>query len=399
MKKKRLNAISLFSGAMGLDLGLEKAGIDIRLCVEMNKYAVSTIRQNKDIPVIDRDITTVSSSELLKTSGLNHNELDLLVGGPPCQAFSTAGARRGLNDFRGNVIIQYLRIVSELQPKYFILENVRGILSAKLNSIPSIYTEYEAIKNLSGSVIRFLANEFKKQGYTISFALFNSANYGVPQIRERVIIFGHRGTKRIPLPQPTHSELGLHGTQKWLTLGDVIADLPQPTEAEYKPLNKKTQEYINLIAEGENWTSLKPEIAQKAMGKAYYLGGGKTGFLRRLSNKRPSPTLVTSPLMPATLICHPTESRPLSIKEYARIQQFPDYWTFSGSISEIYKQIGNAVPVGLGYIAGNQIVKFENGELIGNEDENNLIPYSRYKNTTDKDIDLSPPSKQLFDLN
>ena len=154
MKKKRLNAISLFSGAMGLDLGLEKAGIDIRLCVEMNKYAVSTIRQNKDIPVIDRDITTVSSSELLKTSGLNHNELDLLVGGPPCQAFSTAGARRGLNDFRGNVIIQYLRIVSELQPKYFILENVRGILSAKLNNIPSIYTEYEAIKNLSGSVIR-----------------------------------------------------------------------------------------------------------------------------------------------------------------------------------------------------------------------------------------------------
>jgi len=154
----------------------------------MNKYAVSTIRQNKDIPVIDRDITTVSSSELLKTSGLNHNELDLLVGGPPCQAFSTAGARRGLNDFRGNVIIQYLRIVSELQPKYFILENVRGILSAKLNNIPSIYTEYEAIKNLSGSVIRFLANEFKKQGYTISFALFNSANYGVPQIRERVII-------------------------------------------------------------------------------------------------------------------------------------------------------------------------------------------------------------------
>ena len=111
MKKKRLNAISLFSGAMGLDLGLEKAGIDIRLCVEMNKYAVSTIRQNKDIPVIDRDITTVSSSELLKTSGLNHNELDLLVGGPPCQAFSTAGARRGLNDFRGNVIIQYLNII------------------------------------------------------------------------------------------------------------------------------------------------------------------------------------------------------------------------------------------------------------------------------------------------
>lgn len=398
MKKKRLNAISLFSGAMGLDLGIEKAGIDIRLCVEMNKHAVSTIRKNTDIPVIDRDITTVPSSELLEASGLKHGELDLLVGGPPCQAFSTAGARRGLDDFRGNVIIQYLRIVSELQPRYFILENVRGILSAKLNHTPSIYTEYESIKDLSGSVIRFLANEFKKQGYTISFALFNSANYGVPQIRERVIIFGNRGVKRIPLPQPTHSELGLYGTKKWITLGEVIADLPQPSTSEYKPLSKKTLEYIHLIAEGENWTSLKPEIAQEAMGKAYNLGGGKTGFLRRLSNKRPSPTLVTSPIMPATLICHPTESRPLSIKEYARIQQFPDNWIFSGSVSEIYKQIGNAVPVGLGYMAGIQIVKFDNGELLDNKGEINLIPYSRYKKTTDKDIDLSMPSNQLFEI-
>ncbi len=398
MKTKRLNAISLFSGAMGLDLGIEKAGIDIRLCVEMNKYAVSTIRQNTDIPVIDRDITTVSSSELLDTSGLKHGQLDLLIGGPPCQAFSTAGARRGLDDFRGNVIIQYLRIVSELHPKYFILENVRGILSAKLNYVPSSYAEYESIKDLSGSVIRFLANEFKKQGYTISFALFNSANYGVPQIRERVIIFGHRGKKRIPLPQPTHSELGLHGTKKWITLGEVIADLPQPTATEYKPFSHKTLEYIKLIAEGENWTSLKPEIAQKAMGKAYNLSGGKTGFLRRLSNKRPSPTLVTSPIMPATLICHPTEPRPLSVKEYARIQQFPDNWIFSGNISEVYKQIGNAVPVGLGYMAGNHIVKFESGELLGNEDEINLIPYSRYKKTTDKDIDLSMPPQQLFDF-
>lgn len=388
MINKRLKAISLFSGAMGLDLGIEKAGIEIKLCVELNKQAVATIRNNTDIPVIDRDITTIPTAELLEVSGLKLGDVDLVVGGPPCQAFSTAGARRGLDDFRGNVIIQYLRVVSEIQPKYFILENVRGILSAKLNAVPDSYNEYEGIKDMKGSVIRFLANEFRKFGYTISFALFNAANYGVPQIRERVIIFGVKGNKRIPLPQPSHSEQGVNGTKKWVTLGDVIKDLPKPDESEYIPLSKRMLQYMPLVKEGENWTSLEPEVAKEAMGKAYELGGGKTGFLRRLSNSKPSPTLVTSPIMPATLICHPTELRPLSVKEYARVQQFPDSWQFSGKISDIYKQIGNAVPVGLGYMAGMQIIRFDNGELKGNEDKDNVIPYSRYKNTTDKDITL-----------
>ena len=388
MINKRLKAISLFSGAMGLDLGIEKAGIEIKLCVELNKQAVATIRNNTDIPVIDRDITTIPTTKLLEVSGLKLGDVDLVVGGPPCQAFSTAGARRGLDDFRGNVIIQYLRVVSEIQPKYFILENVRGILSAKLNAVPDSYNEYEGIKDMKGSVIRFLANEFRKFGYTISFALFNAANYGVPQIRERVIIFGVKGNKRIPLPQPSHSEQGVNGTKKWVTLGDVIKDLPKPDESEYTPLSKRMLQYMPLVKEGENWTSLEPEMAKEAMGKAYELGGGKTGFLRRLSNSKPSPTLVTSPIMPATLICHPTELRPLSVKEYARVQQFPDSWRFSGKISDIYKQIGNAVPVGLGYMAGMQIIRFDNGELKGDEDKDNVIPYSRYKNTTDKDITL-----------
>lgn len=395
---EKLKAISLFSGAMGLDLGIEKAGIDIKVCVEMNKQAVSTIRCNTSIPVIDRDITTVTSDELLEISGLKSGQVDLIVGGPPCQAFSTAGARRGLDDFRGNVIIQYLRVVSEIQPRYFILENVRGILSAKLNAVPDSYKEYEGIKDDKGSVIRFLANEFKKLGYTISFALFNAANYGVPQVRERVIIFGAKGGKRIPLPQPTHSELGLYGTEKWVTLGDVIKDLPEADESEYVPLSKKLQQYMPLVKDGENWTCLEPEIAQEAMGKAYFLGGGKTGFLRRLSYNKPSPTLVTSPIMPATLICHPTELRPLSIKEYARVQQFPDNWKFSGKISEIYKQIGNAVPVGLGYMAGVQIIRFDRGELTGEEDKHNLIPYSRYKCTTDRDIFLSNVVEGVFNF-
>lgn len=395
----KLKAISLFSGAMGLDLGIEKAGIEIRLCVEMNKTAVATIRKNTNIPVIDRDITTVPYTEMLEVAGLRKDEVDLVVGGPPCQAFSTAGARRGLNDFRGNVIIQYLRVISEIQPKYFILENVRGILSAKLNAIPEEYQEYNDIKDNSGSVIRFLANEFRKLGYTISFSLFNAANYGVPQIRERVIIFGAKGSKRIPLPQPTHSEKGLYRTKKWVTLGEAIGDLPKADESEYISLSKRMLHYMTLVKEGENWTSLEPDVAKEAMGKAYDLPGGRTGFLRRLSNSRPSPTLVTSPIMPATLICHPTELRPLSIREYARIQQFPDDWQFAGSIADIYKQIGNAVPVGLGYMAGMQIVKFDNGELKGDEDAVQLIPHSRYNNTSDREILLYEPKNGVLNFN
>jgi DNA (cytosine-5)-methyltransferase 1 len=128
------------------------------------------------------------------------------------------------------------------------------------------------------------------------------------------------------------------------------------------------------------------------MGKAFYLSGGKTGFLRRLSFDEPSPTLVTSPTMPATLLCHPTQLRPLSIEEYARIQQFPDTWNFKGRIETIYKQIGNAVPVGLGYAVGHQVMRSILGDLTWNEEATNRIPYSRYSNSTDYE------AMRLFDF-
>lgn len=384
--KKSYNAISLFSGAMGLDLGIEKAGFDIKVCCEMNKHAAQTIRNNTNIPVIEADINKISTQKILEEAKLKREEVDLVVGGPPCQAFSSAGMRRGLSDFRGNVIIQYLRVVSEIQPRYFILENVRGLLSAKLNAIPEGYEEYSKFIDTKGSVLYFLSQEFKKLGYTISFALFNSANYGVPQIRERMIVFGNKGNERIPLPQPTHSENGSFSTEKWVTLGDVISDLEEPKEGEFAPLRGKIANYIGLLKEGQNWTSLPKDIAKDAMGKAYELCGGKTGFMRRLSNQKPSPTLVTSPTMPATLLCHPTKNRALSIKEYARIQQFPDNWIFEGKLADIYKQIGNAVPVGLGYMAGKQIIAFDEGKVDLHSDVRPLIPYSRYKGTTDKEF-------------
>lgn len=389
------SAISLFSGAMGLDLGIEAAGFKIRACLEMDNSAVATIRRNTSIPVINKDINNVSANEILTIAGLKKEEVCLIVGGPPCQAFSTAGKQRGLSDFRGNVILQYLRIISEIKPKYFILENVRGLLSAKLNDVPEDYYEYNNIKHEKGSVLVFLTDQFKKLGYNISYALLNAANYGVPEKRERVIIIGHIG-ERIPIPSPTHSEHGVFGTKKWVTLREAIGDLQSSDKLRFIPLRPGTEKYMKEVKEGCNWTSLAPDVAEKAMGKAYKLSGGKTGFLRRLKYDEPSPTLVTSPVMPATLLCHPTELRPLSIEEYARIQQFPDTWVFEGNIIKIYKQIGNAVPVGLGLAIGRQIMKHIKNEIDKDEEWKNVIPYSRYIKSVDNELALLFEEKQKY---
>lgn len=379
------NTISLFSGAMGLDLGIEKAGFKIRVCVEKDKWAAQTIRANTSIPVIERDINDVPTDEILAAAGIGRQDVTLVIGGPPCQAFSTAGKQKGFADFRGNVMLQYLRVVRDIMPEFFIMENVRGLQSAKLNSVPAEYAEYEPIKDVKGSAFHFMVAEFRKLGYSISHALLNAANYGVPEKRERIVVIGHRG-ERVPIPSPTHSENGEFGTKKWNTLRSCIGDMEHRTDLHYTELRKRSLPYMKILKEGQNWRNLPGDMAMQAMGKAYFLSGGKTGFLRRLKFDEPSPTLVTSPTMPATLLCHPTQLRPLSIEEYARIQQFPDSWTFNGRLETIYKQIGNAVPVGLGQAVGQQIMRFINGQTSANEEARNKIPYSRYKNTTYRDF-------------
>lgn len=379
------NTISLFSGAMGLDLGIEKAGVKIRVCVEKDKWAAQTIRANTSIPVIERDINDVHTDEILAAAGIGRQDVTLVIGGPPCQAFSTAGKQKGFADFRGNVMLQYLRVVRDILPEFFIMENVRGLQSAKLNSVPAEYAEYEPIKDVKGSAFHFMVAEFRKLGYSISHALLNAANYGVPEKRERIVVIGHRG-ERVPIPSPTHSENGEFGTKKWNTLRNCIGDMEHRTDLHYTELRKRSLPYMKILKEGQNWHNLPEDMAMQAMGKAYFLSGGKTGFLRRLKFDEPSPTLVTSPTMPATLLCHPTQLRPLSIEEYARIQQFPDSWTFNGRLETIYKQIGNAVPVGLGQAVGQQIMRFINGQTSANEEARNKTPYSRYKNTTDRDF-------------
>jgi DNA (cytosine-5)-methyltransferase 1 len=347
MIKNKPKVISLFTGAMGLDLGLEAAGFETIACVENEKNCIATIKTNKPkIPVYE-NITEVSPSKILSDLKLVPGEVDLVAGGPPCQAFSTAGKRRSLEDFRGNMIVRYLEYIEVIQPKYFILENVRGILSAKLANTPSEYKEYEALEDTPGSVIYFLTKEFNKLGYKVSFSLFDASYYGVPQKRERFIMFGTKSLTEVAIPFPTTKDAPL-------TVRDAIGDL-KDIEHIYIPLREKHVKYLAMLKSGQYWKHLPEDMQKEAMGKSFGLQGGKTGFYRRLNWDKPSPTVVTHPSMPATMLVHPDEMRPLSIQEYARIQQFPDDWIFAGKPIAVYKQIGNAVPVGLGLMAGKAI--------------------------------------------
>ena len=378
----KYKAISLFSGGMGLDLGLEKAGIDVRLCLDSDKFCCETIRKNRPaLPVLEGRIEEYSSKEILKAAGLKSSEVFLLHGGPPCQAFSTAGGRKSLQDVRGNCVLEFVNKVVEIKPSYFIMENVRGLLSAAIS--PSVDGRAELPEEKPGSVLSHILNLFKDAGYTVSFALFDSANYGVPQKRERVIFFGNHGKQRIPLPQPTHSKDGKSTGRKWVSLREAFKQLGNEKH-EHVDFSENRKKYYRLLTAGQNWKNLPKDLQEAAMGPSYHLGGGKTGFYRRLSWEDPAPTMVTRPNMPATDLCHPEELRPLSVQEYKVIQQFPSDWKFSGNIIEQYKQIGNAVPVGLGYMAGKTILDFHTGKAV-NEEPN--IRYSRYHGTTDIDFE------------
>ena len=186
----RKTAVSLFSGAMGLDLGIEKAGFEVLACVENDKDCVETIKLNRPkIKVYGEDINILDPLKILSDICKKPGDVTLVVGGPPCQSFSTAGKRMSFNDFRGNVIVRFLDYVGAIKPKYFILENVRGIYSAKLANTPPEYGEYQSIENIPGSVVYFLYMEFQKLGYSVSFNLFDSSFYSVPQKRERFIMF------------------------------------------------------------------------------------------------------------------------------------------------------------------------------------------------------------------
>lgn len=366
-------ALSFFSGAMGLDIGMGCGGIHALLACEFNKYCRMTIEKNRPDMALIGDITKYSADEILRLAKVpKDREVDVIFGGPPCQAFSTAGTRRALDDVRGNVFLTYLDIVEKIKPTYVVIENVRGLLSA-----PYPYADiHDPIK---GGALCIIMDRLEQAGYTISFELYNAANFGAPQIRERVVMIGKLGDRKVPYLVPTHSEHGDFHLPPWRTLQDALDGL-NCEEHHYIDFPEKRLKYYRMLTEGQYWKDLPLEIQKEAMGAKLELGGGKTGFFRRLNFSRPSPTLVTNPTMPATDLCHPIENRPLSVEEYGRIQEFPDDWKICGPILEQYKQIGNAVPVKLGEAIAKTIIADMRGESIP---PIHSFPYSRYKNTSD----------------
>lgn len=346
--------ISLFSGAMGLDIGLEKAGLSVMIGQDSNVSCLETIKANGH-KVLGGDIKTIDPQTLLNLSGMHVGEPFLICGGPPCQPFSTAGRRRGINDPRGSLFMDFIRMIDYIQPRFFVMENVKGIMSAPLKHIPIKDRDSDYQKNRFGTVLDVILTEFKKLGYKTVYGVLDAVNYGVPQFRERFVLIGSRDQENIFLPLPTHFQMHQNPEYQWRTVADAIHGL-EKEDGECAVLTDERKQYLRQIPEGGNWKDLPEECVQAAMGGAYTAGGGKVGFYRRLTYKEPSPTIVTSPVQKATMMCHPTLDRPLSVKECARIQQFPDEWVFTGTTAAKYRQIGNAVPVGLGEAIGKAII-------------------------------------------
>lgn len=335
MNKKTYSSIELFAGAGGLALGLEKAGFESKALVEIDKWAVATLRKNRpEWQVIAEDIRKINEQKITSYIQLD-SELDLLSGGYPCQAFSYAGKRLGLEDTRGTLFYDFAEMLNHLKPKVLLAENVKGLLSHD-----------------KGQTLETMLNVFEDMGYVVRYNILNALNYNVAQKRERLIIVGIR--------KDIHKKIGKDyefpaQNKKRLYLKDILKDVPKSQGTTYSENKKKI---LNLVPQGGCWRDLPDEIAKEYMGASYFLGGGKTGMARRLSWDEPSLTILCSPSQKQTERCHPDETRPLTIRESARIQSFPDDWIFEGSVSEQYKQIGNAVPVELGKAIGLSIKNY-----------------------------------------
>ena len=336
MKKKR-TCIELFAGAGGLALGLEKAVFEEVGLVEFDKTACETLRINRPRwNVIEEDIVEVSKRDLLKEFKLKSRELDLLSGGYPCQSFSYAGKKLGLEDVRGTMFYYYAEFIKQLQPKMFLAENVKGL------------TTHDG-----GKTIQTMIDVFEELGYKVEWKVLNAWDYGVAEKRQRVVIIGIRND----LIDKVKFEYPLPHEYKPV-LRDVLQNVPDSVGAKY-PENKR--KVFDLVPPGGYWRDLPDDVAREYMKSCYFMGGGRTGIARRLSWDEPSLTLTCSPMMKQTDRCHPDESRPFTTREYARIQSFPDEWNFAGKMGDIYKQIGNAVPVNLAKCVGESIMNALNG--------------------------------------
>ena len=332
-KEKTYKSIELFAGAGGLALGLEEAGFDHIGLVDFYKEATDTLKKNRPKwKVLCEDVEEVAKRNLEEEFDIKKGELDLLSGGAPCQSFSYAGKRLGLEDVRGTMFYHYATFLHKLQPKMFLFENVKGLLSHD-----------------GGKTYKTILDIFEDEGYETSHEVLNAWDYGCPQKRQRLITIGIRkdlaSKIKFSFPKP-------------LDYKPVIRDIKldkNPSKEECAQYSEYKREVFKLVPPGGYWRDIDPEVAKEYMKGSWYLGGGKTGILRRISLDEPSLTVLTSPAMKQTDRCHPLEVRPFSYRENARIQTFPDDWEFCGKLMDKYKQVGNAVPVNLAKEIGIEI--------------------------------------------
>lgn len=360
-------ALSLFTGAGGLDIGIEQRGpwktvafvdSDPDFCKTLEINHKAGRLGSADSKILNEDLADFDFTALRKKLKLRKGELDLLIGGPPCQSFSTAGRRGTVQDPRGELLWDFLRAVDEFRPKWFLLENVRGLLSAAIRhrplaERPNVGGPPLAEDEMPGSVLALWKEDLREIGpYRLDSFEVNAVNYGAPQLRERMLLFGNRLDKQVDFPEPTHGPE--EERLPYATLRDALAGLddPEPVLLDFSPRKK---EFLKLVPPGGNWRALPDELQRESMGRAYYAKGGRSGWWRRLSWDLPSPTIMTMPNHASSSLCHPDEVRVLSLKECARIQGFPDEWEFAGTVADQYQQVGNAVPIRLGELAAEAI--------------------------------------------
>ncbi|WP_373517250.1 DNA (cytosine-5-)-methyltransferase [Pricia sp.] len=329
------SVLELFAGAGGLAIGLEKSGLKCVALNEIDKWACQTLRLNRpNWNILEGDIKHFDFTKY-------KNQVDMVTGGFPCQAFSYAGKKLGLKDARGTLFYEFARVIQEVNPAICIGENVRGLLS------------HEKGKTLAGMI-----SILDEIGYNVvPVQILKAINYRVPQKRERLILVGVRKDIDVDYQYPKPHR-NIYNLEDALKKGELFnSDVPNSKGAKYPDYKKKV---LDLIPPKGYWRDLPVELQKEYMGGSFYLGGGKTGMARRIGWDEPSLTLTCSPAQKQTERCHPDQTRPFTIREYARIQTFPDNWQFSGSVAQRYKQIGNAVPVNLGLEIGYSVIKFLN---------------------------------------
>lgn len=326
-KKTKFTSIELFAGAGGLALGMENAGIKHTLLVEIDKHAASTLKHN-------RPKWNVKCADAREIS-YDGVAADIVTGGFPCQAFSYAGNQLGFEDARGTLFFELARCIKEVQPKIAVGENVRGLLAHD-----------------DGKTLRAMLSILDDLGYRVAYRILRAQYLDVPQKRERLVIIAVRKDLDLPILFPKEKDYTI-------SMREALENVPPSPGQEYP---KRKHEIMKLIPAGGYWRDLPIKLQKEYMAGSFHLSGGKTGMARRLSWDEPSLTLTCSPAQKQTERCHPSETRPLSVREYARIQTFPDGWQFQGSTSTQYKQIGNAVPVNLGYHVGRCLVAMLEGK-------------------------------------